>query len=132
MPGEDDASELVARHAAEPPAAAAAADPAAPAAASPAMARSAALVNAGILLSKLFGLVRQRVFAHYFGVGVFADAITAAFQIGNITQNLLGEGTLSASFIPIYAKLRAGGRGAEARAFALSALGLLLLVVIAA
>jgi putative peptidoglycan lipid II flippase len=95
------------------------------------MARSAALVGAGIILSRLFGIIRQRVVAHYFGVLGFADALTAAFQIGNITQNLLGEGTLSASFIPVYAKLRAGGRGAEARAFAFSVLGVLLLVVIA-
>ena len=95
-----------------------------------AMGRSAMVVAAGIILSRLFGLVRQRVFAHYFGVSVFADAITAAFQISNITQNLVGEGTLSASFIPIYAKLRAAGRGPEAKAFALSALGFLLLVAI--
>jgi putative peptidoglycan lipid II flippase len=136
MPSEDDASELVARHATDDPTgsapAATTAPPAAPPAQSPAMARSAALVGAGILLSRLFGLVRQRVIAHYFGLSAVADTITAAFQIGNITQNLLGEGTLSASFIPVYAKLRAGGRGPEARAFAMSALGFLLLVVIAA
>jgi putative peptidoglycan lipid II flippase len=96
------------------------------------MARSAALIGAGIIVSKLFGLARERVVAHYFGLTVFADAIAAAFLVGNIAQNLLGEGTLSASFIPVYAKLRAGGRGPEARAFALSALGALLLVVIAA
>ncbi|WP_437568643.1 murein biosynthesis integral membrane protein MurJ [Sorangium sp. So ce542] len=95
------------------------------------MARSAALVAAGIILSRLFGLIRQRIVAHYFGVSIFADAITAAFQIGNLTQNLLGEGTLSASFIPVYAKLRAQGRGPEAKAFALSALGFLLLAIIA-
>src|SRR5262249_25666002 len=108
------------------------AEPGEPQAQSPAMARSATLVAAGIILSKLFGLVRQRVVAHYFGISTLADVITAAFQIGNITQNLLGEGTLSASFIPVYAKLRAGGRGPEARAFAMSALGFLLLAVVAA
>jgi len=136
MASEDDASELVGRHATDAQAdsvpSATTSPPAEPRARSSAMARSAALVTAGILLSRLFGLVRQRVFAHYFGISVFADAITAAFQIGNITQNLLGEGTLSASFIPVYAKLRASGRGPEAKAFALSALGFLLLLVIAA
>src|SRR5690242_9173914 len=112
MPTEDDASELVARHATDDPAGAAAATIAAPPLAppAPATARSAALVGAGIILSKVFGLARERVVAHYFGLSVFADAIGAAFQVGNIAQNLLGEGTLSASFIPVYAKLRAEGR----------------------
>jgi putative peptidoglycan lipid II flippase len=97
----------------------------------PSAARSAALVTLGILLSKLVGLVRQHVIGRYFGIGGYADALMAAFQVGNITQNLLGEGTLSASFIPVYAKLRATGKTREAKAFALSALGVLLLAAIA-
>jgi putative peptidoglycan lipid II flippase len=92
-------------------------------------ARSAAMVTAGIILSRLFGYARQRVVAHYFGTSVQADAITAGFRIGNITQNLLGEGTLSASFIPVYAKLRAAGRSRDATHFALACLGLLLAAV---
>jgi len=136
MASDEDVSALVAEHATDEAADSALSATSAPAPMAPppgtATARSAALVSAGILLSRLFGLIRQRVFAHYFGISVFADAITAAFQIGNITQNLLGEGTLSASFIPIYAKLRAGGRDREARAFALSTLGFLALVVIGA
>ena len=96
------------------------------------VARGAALVTAGIILSRLVGLVRQRVQAHYFGTGAIADALTAGFKLGNITQNLLGEGTLSATFIPIYVKLRAEGKVAEARKFALACLGLLLVVVVIA
>lgn len=96
------------------------------------MGRSAALVTAGILLSRLVGLLRQRVTAHYFGTGPFADVLAAAFRIGNITQNLLGEGTLSASFIPVYARLRGAGRAAEAARFALAALGLLIALAAAA
>ena len=95
----------------------------------PSVARGAVFVTAGIILSRLVGLVRQRVQAHYFGTGPYADVLTAAFRLGNITQNLLGEGTLSATFIPIYAKLRAEGKTAEARRFALAALGLLTAVV---
>jgi putative peptidoglycan lipid II flippase len=49
------------------------------------------LVAAGILLSRLSGLVRQRVFAHYLGLGDAADALAAAFRIPNLLQNLLGE-----------------------------------------
>lgn len=92
--------------------------------------RGAALVTAGILLSRIFGLVRQRVLAHYLGTSAAADIVAAAFRVGNITQNLLGEGTLSASFIPVYARMRAAGKEPEARRFALSALGLLLGVVL--
>ncbi len=92
--------------------------------------RSAAVVAAAILLSKLVGLVRQRVTAYFFGTTAVADVIAAAFRIGNLTQNLLGEGTLSATFIPVYAKLRAEGREQEARAFAQAALGALIATVI--
>ena len=92
--------------------------------------RSAAAVAAGILLSRLVGLLRQRITAHYFGTSSLADVLTAAFRVGNITQNLLGEGSLSASFIPVYAKLRGEGRDDEAVRFAQSALGLLVALVV--
>jgi len=82
-------------------------------------------VAAGILLSRLAGLVRQRVFAHYLGLGDAADAIAAAFRIPNLLQNLLGEGSLSASFIPVYARLRAQGRPEEAGQVARAVLALL-------
>src|SRR5262249_44567057 len=67
-------------------------------------------VAAGVLLSRITGLVRQRVFSHYFGLrNDAADAFTAAFRIPNFLQNLFGEGALSASFIPVYASLLARG-----------------------
>lgn len=77
-------------------------------------ARSARWVAAGILLSRIAGLLRQRVFAHYFGTSLFADAFGAALRMPNVLQNLLGEGTLSASFIPVYAGLLEKGREEEA------------------
>ena len=79
---------------------------------------------AGIFLSRIFGLVRQRALAHYLGLGDGGDAFTAAFRIPNLLQNLLGEGVLSASFIPVYARLRAEGRDAEADQVAGAVLGL--------
>jgi putative peptidoglycan lipid II flippase len=75
-------------------------------------------VGAGILLSRLAGLVRQRVIAHFLGVGDANDVLSAAFRIPNVVQNLLGEGVLSASFVPVYARLRAEKREAEAAALA--------------
>jgi putative peptidoglycan lipid II flippase len=77
--------------------------------------RSAAFVAFGILCSRLTGLVRQRVFAHYFGLqSDAADAFSAAFRIPNFLQNLFGEGALSASFIPVYASAIARGDHEEA------------------
>jgi putative peptidoglycan lipid II flippase len=64
--------------------------------------RAAFLVGTGIFLSRLTGLIRERIFAHYFGNSAAADAFKAAFRIPNFLQNLFGEGVLSASFIPVY------------------------------
>lgn len=92
------------------------------------MARPAVLVAAGILLSRVLGLVRNRVFAHYLGTSDAADAFNAAFKIPNILQNLFGEGVLSASFIPVYARLLGQGDIAGARRVAEAVLGLLALI----
>ncbi len=89
----------------------------------------ARLVAAGILLSRVFGLVRQRAMAHFLGNGAVADALAAAFRIPNLLQNLFGEGSLSASFIPVYAKLLAEGKEEEAGRVAGAVLGLLALLV---
>jgi len=77
--------------------------------------RSSFLVAAGIFLSRIAGLIRDRVFAHYFGNSDAADAFKAAFRIPNALQNLFGEGVLSASFIPVYAALLAREEDEEAR-----------------
>ena len=76
--------------------------------------RSAALIGAGIFLSRLLGLARQSLIAKYLGAGLVADAFNAAFRLTNILQNLFGEGALSASFIPVYAKAVARGDDEEA------------------
>jgi putative peptidoglycan lipid II flippase len=85
----------------------------------------AASVFAGILLSRILGLVREGVFARYFGVGPHQDALTAAMRVPNVLQNLLGEGVLSASFIPIYSGLLEEGRDEEAGRFAGAIFGLM-------
>lgn len=100
------------------------------------MARGGArLVAAGILLSRLFGLVRQRATAHFLGSTEAADALAAAFRIPNLLQNLFGEGSLSASFIPVYARLLTERRHDEAgrlagAIFALLALSVSAVVVV--
>lgn len=81
---------------------------------SPGVGRSATLVAAGILLSRITGLARETVFAHYFGSSAVADVFRAALRIPNFLQNLFGEGVLSASFIPVYTRLRAMQKDDEA------------------
>jgi putative peptidoglycan lipid II flippase len=72
------------------------------------------LIGAGIFSSRIVGLVRERVVATYFGAGPYADVFSAGLRMPNVLQNLLGEGTLSASFIPAYSELLGQGRTAEA------------------
>jgi putative peptidoglycan lipid II flippase len=96
----------------------------------PSTGRSAFFVAVGIFCSRLIGLVRQRVIAHYFGLETdAADAWAAGFRIPNFLQNLFGEGALSASFIPVYASLVARGRRQEADRVAGAVASLLALVV---
>jgi len=90
--------------------------------------RSAFFVGAGILISRLVGLARQRIFAHYFGSSGEGDAFSAAFRIPNFLQNVFGEGALSASFIPVYAKLLAEGDEKEAARVANAIFAILALV----
>ena len=59
------------------------------------------LIAAGIFLSRIAGLVRERVIATCFGTGLHADVFSAGLRLPNAVQYLLGEGTLSASFIPV-------------------------------
>jgi putative peptidoglycan lipid II flippase len=91
--------------------------------------RGAFLVGAGILLSRIVGVVRQRVFAYFLGNSDAMDAFNAAFRIPNFLQNVFGEGALSASFIPVYAKLLAQEDEEEADRVAWSVFTLLALVV---
>lgn len=89
--------------------------------------RHAFLVGAGILISRIIGVARQRVFAHYLGTSDAAGAFSAAFRIPNFLQNVFGEGALSASFIPVYANLLARGEEKEASRVADAVLTLLAL-----
>lgn len=87
--------------------------------------KAAALVGAGILLSRLLGLVRVRAMAHFLGASDATDAFTAAFRVPNALQNLLGEGVLSAAFIPVYAGLHGRGDDEARREVASAILALL-------
>jgi putative peptidoglycan lipid II flippase len=73
-----------------------------------------AMVAAVIFLSRIAGLVREAVIAGYLGTSLYADAFRAGLRMPNVLQNLLGEGTLSASFIPVYSELLQQGRKEDA------------------
>lgn len=95
----------------------------------------ATVVASGILLSRIAGLIRESIFAHYLGNSAAADAFKAGFRIPNILQNLFGEGVLSASFIPVYSRLLAQGEDETADMLAwglasIMTLGVALLVAI--
>jgi putative peptidoglycan lipid II flippase len=95
----------------------------------PSTGKGAFLVGAGILLSRIVGVIRQRVFAYFLGTSDAMDAFNAAFRIPNFLQNVFGEGALSASFIPVYAKLLAQDNEEEADRVAWSVFTILALVV---
>jgi putative peptidoglycan lipid II flippase len=90
--------------------------------------KHAFLVGSGILLSRIVGLIRLRVFAYYFANSDAKGAFDAAFKIPNFLQNVFGEGALSASFIPVYSALLARHDEKEADHVASAVLSLLALI----
>lgn len=87
------------------------------------------VVMFGIGVSRVFGLVREQVVAFYFGRSATYSAFVAAYKVPNLIRVLLGEGNLSASFIPVLAERMRGGDPGETERLARGVLGLLLAVV---
>jgi putative peptidoglycan lipid II flippase len=91
-------------------------------------ASSAGTVAVGIFSSKVLGFVREMATAFFFGVSAYADVFRIALRAPNLLQNLLGEGTISAAFIPIYSRMLEEGREQDAGRFAGAIFGLVLSV----
>ncbi|MCI0410731.1 MAG: hypothetical protein L0191_19585, partial [Acidobacteria bacterium] len=68
------------------------------------IARAAGVVSAATLLSRVLGFVRDMIIARAFGAGTATDAFFAAFRLPNMLRELLGEGALSAAFIPVFSE----------------------------
>lgn len=96
----------------------------------PSRTASAGAVAAGILCSRATGFLRDVVLAAVFGAGAHADVFATALRGPNILQNLLGDQTLSVSFIPVYSRLLRDGRREEAQRFAGAIFGLLFCLVV--
>lgn len=87
------------------------------------------VVMFGIGVSRIFGLVREQVVAFYFGRSAAYSAFVAAYKVPNLVRVLLGEGNLSASFIPVLAEVMRGGDAPRTERLARGVLGLLLALV---
>jgi len=64
--------------------------------------KAATLIGTGTLLSRISGFVRDMVVAYFFGAGMATDAFFVAFRIPNLWRRLVGEGSMTVSFIPVY------------------------------
>ncbi|MFN0170359.1 MAG: murein biosynthesis integral membrane protein MurJ [Bryobacteraceae bacterium] len=66
--------------------------------------RSAGIVSAAVMLSRLTGLAREIVMARLFGAGIAKDAFDLGFRIPNLTRDLFAEGALSSAFVPTFTR----------------------------
>lgn len=91
--------------------------------------RPIATVGGLTLLSRVTGLAREMVVAHFLGASAVADAFFVAFRFPNMFRSLFAEGALNAAFVPLYTgKLTEGGQE-EANRFAAQALSILALAL---
>lgn len=67
--------------------------------------RAAGSVGGMTLISRVFGLIRDMVIAMKFGSSAAADAFFVAFRIPNMQRRILGEGTVTIAFIPVFSEL---------------------------
>jgi putative peptidoglycan lipid II flippase len=90
------------------------------------MVRHALFMMAGTLASRILGLVREIVTAAWFGASGVLDAFNVAFTLANLARQLLAEGALSASFVPVFSRVLKEKGSAEAENLARQAFTVLL------
>ena len=78
------------------------------------VARSAGIVSIAVMFSRVLGLVREMIFAKYFGAGFLYDAFLVGFRIPNILRDLFAEGALSAAFVKVFTDYQLKKSEAEA------------------
>lgn len=66
------------------------------------VAKSAGIVSVAVMFSRVLGLVREMIFAYFFGSGFIYDAYVVAFRIPNVLRDLFAEGALSAAFVKVF------------------------------
>jgi putative peptidoglycan lipid II flippase len=80
--------------------------------------KSASLISAFTILSRIFGYVRDSRIAFLLGAGTAADAYTTAYRIPNLLRRLVGEGAVSAAFIPVFTQYIAENKEEDGWKFA--------------
>ena len=85
-------------------------------------------ISIAVASSRVFGLVRESLFAALFGGGAVADAFQVAFRIPNLLRDLLAEGALSSAFVPTFTQVLTNEGEAAAHRLARLVLGVALLV----
>ena len=83
------------------------------------------------LLSRIFGFIRDMIVAQFFGAGMATDAFFVAFRIPNLLRRLVGEGALTASFIPVYTEYITQRPPEEGREFVRATFWLLAIFLLA-
>jgi len=94
--------------------------------------RSTSVVSAMTLISRILGLVRDVVFARFFGATIVMDAFIVANRIPNMLRRFFAEGAFSQGFVPVMARYKENGDHAESRQLVdavAGTLGLILFVV---
>src|SRR5947199_10250565 len=80
--------------------------------------KSASLISALTIVSRVCGYIRDSRIAFLLGAGTAADAYTTAYRIPNLLRRLVGEGAVSAAFIPVFSRYLAEDKKKEAWEFA--------------
>src|SRR5215831_7156392 len=80
--------------------------------------KSASLISAFTIISRIFGYIRDSRIAFLLGAGTAADAYTTAYRIPNLLRRLVGEGAVSAAFIPVFSRYIAEQKKEDAWEFA--------------
>ncbi|MBM4263470.1 MAG: murein biosynthesis integral membrane protein MurJ [Deltaproteobacteria bacterium] len=82
------------------------------------VARHAGIVSLAVMTSRVLGLVRDQVFAIFFGAGLQYDAFLTAFRIPNLLRDLFAEGALSSAFVTTFSQtLETRGKAAAVQLF---------------
>jgi len=92
------------------------------------LARRASVVSIAVLASRVLGVVREQIFAVFFGAGRELDAFVSAFRIPNLLRDLFAEGALSAAFVSTFTQYLE--RGGEAAAWRLASLVINALLIV--
>src|SRR5262245_55889695 len=80
--------------------------------------KSASLISALTVVSRVFGYIRDSRIAFLLGASTVADAYTIAYRIPNLLRRLVGEGAVSAAFIPVFSRYIAEKKEKDAWEFA--------------